>query len=364
MTGNSLATRARRPLKCESTQLSLVTGTLAAPAPLFEFEANTNVNPSEHPVAVYVASLASGSRRAMLGCARTIAHIISGGRLGWEEFPWAKLRFQHTVALRAILVERYALATARLNIAALKGILKAAWRLGQMPQGVYLKAIDLPAIRGKAAPRGRQLTIVELRALFEACVADANRPRTVTAGCRDAAMLAVMCGTGLRRREVVNLDLADYNPMARSIEVRQGKGAKHRTVYTNDLIELALTPWLERRGNRPGPLFTALTNWGKLTDRRLHDQSVLDILNRRATGAGVKTFSPHEIRKTFISNALDVGIGLEVVAKMAGHENPNTTANYDRRGDRAQRDAAQLIPVPYVGPANRKRAALAVKRWG
>jgi integrase len=72
-------------------------------------------------------------------------------------------------------------------------------------------------------------------------------------------------------------------------------------------------------------------------------------LKRRGDEAGLLPFSPHDLRRTFISNLLDAGVDILIVQRLAGHISPATTARYDKRGEAASRRAMQLIDVPYRG---------------
>ena len=62
---------------------------------------------------------------------------------------------------------------------------------------------------------------------------------------------------------------------------------------------------------------------------------------------GIARFSPHNLLQTFAGDLLDVGVDLATVQSLMGPSNANTTARYDRRGERAKRDGVRLLHVPY-----------------
>ena len=335
----------------------------------------------QNPAAVYLASLPSDTgKRTQAHAIRVIARTLGADM---NSLNWGALRHQHTAAIRAKVAKTYSPATANKILSALRQALKQAWLLGQMPAEEYTKAIKLEPVTGGTRRAGRELSQAEILALINACQDDELKDDqgkktgvTSPAGTRDAAMIALLYAAGLRRDEVVKLNVDDYDPESRKL-VLAGKRDKQRTVDITNGAADALHDWLAIRGTQPGPLFVEVSKGGKVLVERqsmlvkpfkkiggvdvpnkkagqtiyrggeMTSQAIYNMLAKRAQEAGIKNFSPHDMRRSFISHLLDKGADIATVSKMAGHANIQTTARYDRRPAEAKRKAAELLDVPY-----------------
>ena len=111
-------------------------------------------------------------------------------------------------------------------LCAVRGVAKAAWSLGLMTSEDYTRVAAVKGLRGSRLPSGRALSAGEVTALFDACFDDER-----AAGRRDAAILALLLGAGLRRAECAGLALSDYNPGSSEREgARQGRQATAHAV--------------------------------------------------------------------------------------------------------------------------------------
>lgn len=307
-----------------------------------------------NPALVYIGRMGSGSRRTMSEALNTIAGMLTAGRANGAALDWPAVHYHHVAAIRQALAERYSPATANKMLCALRGVLREAWRLGYLNADEYQRAADVPGIKAETLPRGRALAGGELRTLFEGCATGNS-----AAGARDAALLAILYGAGLRRAEAVNLTMQDYAPETGALTVRSGKGRKDRVCYATNGSREALNAWLAMRGTESGALLCPVNKGGRVTVRKMTDQAVLYIMRRRGARAGVAAFSPHDLRRSFISDLLDAGADISTVQRLAGHAHVTTTTRYDRRGETTKRKAAELLHIPYAVP---KRGDTTVKR--
>lgn len=293
------------------------------------------------PAAVYLSTLGQGSRRTMKTALDAIATMLTQGSADHLTLDWAALRYKHTSAIRFALSEKYSPATANKMLGALRRVLKEALLLDLIEPADYQKAVAVKDIKFTRDLRGRALTKNEVVRLIDACKKDPNP----VIGARDAALMAILRGGGLRREEAVNLELKDLNIADGSLRVRRGKGNKERIVYLPPLLLSLVEDWISIRGKAKGALLCHVRKGRQVIVRSLTPQSVWFILKNKALFAGVDDFSPHDFRRTFISELLDAGVDIVTVQQLAGHADPATTSRYDRRKEETKRRAVQVLDL-------------------
>lgn len=292
------------------------------------------------PVALYLLTLAPSSRRTMRQALDVVAGIAAPVSTS-ASFTWASLDYPTVVRIRASLALRYSPSTANRALAGLRGALRQAMLTGQIGAEQFARCCSVRAVRGNATQAGRSISMPEIKAVMSACEgADAF-------SVRDTAMISLLFGCGLRRAELVGLDRDHYDGDGNKLRVL-GKGSRERIVFVNSSVAVALDRWLAIRGHRPGPLFVRVTQDGRLAAKRLSTQAVYRLTARVARKASITRPSPHDFRRTFVSELLDRGADLAVVQRLVGHASPTTTARYDRRGEHAQRRAVELLAIPTV----------------
>jgi len=293
-----------------------------------------------HPAAVYLSSLSEGSRRTMLSSLNAIAHLLTEGECDAFALDWSKLRYHHTAAVRTALKQRLAPTTTNKMLVALRQVLTVAYRLDLIEASDYHKAVDISNVKGTGQLRGRALTTDEIKSLIDCCYEQGNE-----IALRDAAVIAILRCGGIRRQEMVRLELDDLDLKTGELAIRRGKGGKFRLVYlTRDAIA-TIEDWLEVRCDAPGALICPVNKGGKVTLRHFAEDGdgIYKLVKARAISAGVKHFSPHDFRRTFCSDLLEFGEDVFTVQELAGHASPATTAKYDRRGEGRKRRAVKRL---------------------
>ena len=158
---------------------------------------------------------------------------------------------------------------------------------------------------------------------------------------RDAAMVELLYGGGLRVGELIGLDVAPSDAALRAgrgwldlqgAEVQvQGKGDKRRTVPVGRGALQALQQWLAVRDQVAAQPQAAQALFIGRRGTRLTAQSVWQRLKRRSLRAGLATpVHPHMLRHSFASHVLQSSGDLRAVQELLGHANIGTTQVYTR----------------------------------
>lgn len=284
---------------------------------------------AKDPLATYLLSLQSKeSRRTQYSALKAIAVIF--GVEAPRAIPWEMITYAHALAVRDRLVTTLAPASAQRYFAAFRGVLREAWRLRILPDEEWRRIDDIDAPKGESAETGRAISPEEIRALF-----DATGDHYI--GRRDAALVAVSVFGGLRRFEAAGLLLSDYTDAAGELRIR-GKGRKERVVRLAPLARHHLRRWLEVRGDDLGPLL-----YGRKRGVAIGYSTVDLILKRVATKASVAKFTPHDLRRTFVTRILEMTGDLSLAQKAAGHSQIDTTMRYDKRKSEATKQATEKL---------------------
>ena len=307
----------------------------------------SNQNADYQAANAYLMTLSITGRSSMESSLRLVARVM--GAEDYTQVNWASLNAANVQALVAKIRETPTeRGTARspnsvhTALNALKGVAKAAWRRNTISTDTWERIRDLKAPRGSRLPAGRDIAPIERAVLISSAVEDDR-----AAGVRDAAIMAMLMATGMRRRELVSLALEDIELATGKITII-GKGDKERTSYLGEETMEALRDWLQVRGVEAGALFCAITKGGKLErDRHMSPTALHYIIQRRVDGAGLSKMTAHDFRRTLAGDLLDENIDISTVGEMLGHSDPKTTKKYDRRGERAKRRAATHVHVPY-----------------
>jgi integrase/recombinase XerD len=195
-------------------------------------------------------------------------------------------------------------------------------------------AVDRPPVDRDASPT------VGLTGAQAAAFMRTARAATGSTARRDAALLALLAELGLRVGEALSLDLADFrhNRGHRTVRVT-GKGGRHRELPIPAPLARDLDAYLAGRTDA-GPAFTTATG------RRVDPSAVFRLVRRTARAAGLPDadlVSPHSLRHTVATAALDAGAPLRDVQDLLGHADPRTTRRYDRARGSLDRSPAYLI---------------------
>jgi integrase/recombinase XerC len=198
-------------------------------------------------------------------------------------------------------------------------MIKLARTLGLIPWTLEIQGLKTEGYRDTRGPRRNGF-----RALLEVM-----KSRSDSKTLRDRAILRCLFDLGLRRKEVINLDLEDFDWQAGTLAVLgKGRTAKN-TLTLPQQIKQALDVWIDARGVEPGPLFLTMNRANQGDSLRLTAAGLYGVIRELGRKAGLKVW-PHGIRHSAITEALDAtGGNIRAVQRFSRHKDDRVVERYD-----------------------------------
>ena len=143
---------------------------------------------------------------------------------------------------------------------------------------------------------------------------------------REKALIDFLYASGCRVSECAALELSDINWATRAVTVRHGKGDKFRVTYFNAEAEVSLRAYLDARKGSSAALFCASrAPYGHISRESLETE--VRHIRARADQLTV-TVTPHVLRHTFATSAINNGAPVQHVQQLLGHASLDTTMIY------------------------------------
>jgi integrase/recombinase XerD len=259
--------------------------------------------------------------------------------LAEQDLTLQTLTRDHLIAYRAQLRARYAVATAQRMFTVARRVLDELVQRGQ------LSANPCSSIRGFTVANESPHTALT-RAQAQALLAAV--PRETAKGQRDYALLLLLLRTGLRRAECAALDCADLTTRNghHVAVIRHGKGDKRHAVKLPVEVYRAIEAYRNAAGVLAGPLFVGFDKGDHPTCDRVSTKLIERVVKQYARLLeDVPQLSPHGLRASFVTLALEGGAKLQQVQYAAGHADPRTTERYQRRKENLDDNAVDYIHI-------------------
>lgn len=259
--------------------------------------------------------------------------------LGYD--PHSFLQLSQLEATTAILAYRQFLYdkglkvnTVNRKIAAIKSLVNFAVQMG-------ISTLTLAGIKADQVITYRDTTGIP-GTEYKKILALPNRD--TFSGLRDYAILRLLWDLALRRSEIEQINLGDVNLRDRSLLiVSKGRQDQQKLTLPRKSVE-AIRNYLELRGYSPAaqPLFIRLSY--KDRGERLTSKAIYRMVRSYAEKAGIeKVMSPHRVRHSSITHALDKGMSIRDTQKFSRHKDANTLFIYDDNRLDSQGNVAEIV---------------------
>lgn len=220
--------------------------------------------------------------------------------------------------------------TINVRLAAIHSLFNRMMRLGLTDKNPASSEL-VQRLRTSSRSDTQGLEEEEAASLLELCYKD-----TRLSGKRDLALFAVLIFNGLRRSEVIQIDMDRIRYIKSTPTIRlKAKRDKDLMIEFIPKVWATIDDWCKTANIVEGPIFVRLrgTRNGlqKVTENRLTPDGIYAIIKSRIKEAGIeKNIHPHSLRHTYATLALLSGVAIQDVQMSMGHSSTDTTYRYYR----------------------------------
>lgn len=260
------------------------------------------------------------------------AEVVPADVLGWRDYLRSHRKRAATVSFKLSVIRSFF------------EYLKAGGAIPLNPAST--KLVTPPEL--PTEPAGRALSVKEVRYLLSG--PDRSRPE----GARDYALMLIMLRLSLRVAEVCSLKASSVKWSHGRWTLRcKIKGGREEVWPLPKDVKEAMDEYLKLDARRRATLhsdggeaflFQPHLNYRTLVfDKALSTRMVLNIVKRWASFGGIGDVSPHDLRRTAITRALEMGQTYRQVQMMSKHKDPKTVMRYDHGRENLDQNAVNFL---------------------
>ena len=221
-------------------------------------------------------------------------------------------------------MEKLSPSTVNVRLSAFRKLVSEARKNGMIGTEEAANLSDVPNIRQQGTRLGNWLTREQAKELL------AVPDRSTLKGKRDYAILALLVGCALRRRELASLNIEDIQMREGRwviVDLR-GKGGRIRTVAVPIWVKQGVEVWMTAAGIGEGKLLRPVLKGSRLVGDELSDWAVWSVVEQSAKQIGIEHFGAHDLRRTCAKLCRKAGGDLEQIKFLLGHSSIQTTERY------------------------------------
>jgi len=215
--------------------------------------------------------------------------------------------------------------TVNLRLSAMRRFFRHAANAGFIDRSTATEILAVKNLSESRVKRGHWLTLGDVKKLL------LSPDNAILKGKRDRVILALLIGCGVRREEVVSIEvdhlrkLEDRWVIARLV----GKRGRARRVPVPEWVKEAIDDWLSAASIKEGNIIRAIHKSGTVLSREhLSAGSIWNVVLEHASSAGIDRVTPHDLRRTCALLCRKKGGRLEQVMHLLGHQSIHTTWKY------------------------------------